>query len=44
LLAEDKVTAVEWPLAFLLQEARKRGIETPDDLRPRTPSRHLIDV
>jgi len=44
LLAEDRVTAVEWPLAFLIQEARRRGIETPADLEPRRPSRHLIEV
>jgi len=44
LLADEQVTAVEWPVAFLLQEARRRGIETPDDVRPRKPSRHLIDV
>ena len=44
LLAEDRVTAVEWPVAFLLQEARVRGIETPGDLLPRGTSRHLVDV
>jgi radical SAM protein with 4Fe4S-binding SPASM domain len=44
LLAEDRVTAVEWPVAFLLWEARLRGIETPADLAPRKMSRHLIDV
>jgi hypothetical protein len=44
LLAEDRVTAVEWPVAFLLQEARRRGIETPSDLTPRQMSRHLIDM
>ena len=44
LLAEDRVTAVEWPLAFLLQEARRRGIETPGDLIPRQSSRHLMDT
>ncbi|MCP4592142.1 MAG: SPASM domain-containing protein, partial [bacterium] len=44
LLAEDRVTAVEWPVAFLLQEARIRGIEIPGDLFPRQASRHLIDV
>ena len=44
LLAEDRVTAVEWPVAFLLQEARRRGIETPSDLTPRQMSRHLIDA
>ncbi len=43
LLAEDRVTAVEWSVAFLLHEARRRGIETPD-LRPVQPSRHLLDV
>ncbi|MCP4542784.1 MAG: radical SAM protein [Chloroflexi bacterium] len=44
LLAEDRVTAVEWSVAFLLQEARARGIETPNDLHPQGTSRHLIDV
>lgn len=44
LLAEDRVTAVEWPVPFLLEEARNRGIETPNDLRPRWASRHLVDV
>jgi radical SAM protein with 4Fe4S-binding SPASM domain len=44
LLAEGRVTAVEWPVAFLLQEAQRRGIEAPDHLTPRTPSRHLVDV
>jgi radical SAM protein with 4Fe4S-binding SPASM domain len=44
LLAENRVKAVEWSVAFLLQEARSRGIETPRDLLPRTTSRHLIDV
>lgn len=44
LLAEDHVTAVEWPVAFLLQEARARGIETPSDLLPRQMSRHLIET
>jgi radical SAM protein with 4Fe4S-binding SPASM domain len=44
LLAEDRVTAVEWPVAFLLAEARRRGIETPADLIPKETSRHLVDV
>jgi hypothetical protein len=44
LLAEDRVTAVEWPVAFLLQEARQREIETPGDLRPKVISRHLVEV
>ncbi len=44
LLAEDRVAAVEWPVAFLLHEARARAIETPHDLIPRATSRHLIDI
>jgi len=44
LLAEDKTMAVEWPVAFLLDEARRRGIETPEGLVPRVASRHLADV
>jgi radical SAM protein with 4Fe4S-binding SPASM domain len=44
MLAEDRVSAVEWPVPFLLAEARARGIETPEDLVPKTVSRHLIDV
>ncbi len=44
LLAEDQVTAVEWPVVFLLQEARARGIEAPAGLLPRQPSRHLLEV
>jgi len=44
LFADDRVGAVEWPIAFLLDEARARGIETPHDLIPRAKSRHLIDI
>jgi radical SAM protein with 4Fe4S-binding SPASM domain len=44
LLAEEKVSAVEWPIAFLAQEALKRGIEIPVDLYRRQQSRHLIEV
>jgi radical SAM protein with 4Fe4S-binding SPASM domain len=43
LLAEDRVMAVEWPVSFLLQEARLRGIETPIELLPRHVSRHLME-
>jgi radical SAM protein with 4Fe4S-binding SPASM domain len=43
LLSEDRITAVEWSVAFLLHEARRRGIEAPD-LQPQHPSRHLIDT
>jgi radical SAM protein with 4Fe4S-binding SPASM domain len=44
LLAEDRVTALEWPAPHLLQEARHRLIEAPDSLKPLIPSRHLIDI
>jgi radical SAM protein with 4Fe4S-binding SPASM domain len=44
LLAEDRPTVVEWRVAFLLEEARTRGIETPPDLVPTHPSRHLMEV
>lgn len=44
LLAEGRVSAVEWPVAFLLEEAHRRGIEAPDRLIACTPSRHLIDT
>jgi len=44
LLAEDRITAVEWPVEFLLREAQLRGIGAPEDLVPRLRSRHLIDV
>jgi radical SAM protein with 4Fe4S-binding SPASM domain len=44
LLAEERVTAVEWSVAFLLQEARRRGIEAPTDMAPSLPSRHMLDV
>lgn len=43
LLAEDRVTAVEWPVAFLLREARARGIDAPA-LVPSGRSRHMVDV
>jgi radical SAM protein with 4Fe4S-binding SPASM domain len=43
LLAEDRVSAVEWPLAHLLAEAHRRGIEAPTILEPVTPSRHLLE-
>jgi radical SAM protein with 4Fe4S-binding SPASM domain len=44
LLAEDRPTVVEWRVAFLLEEARTRGIETPPGLVPRYPSRHLMEM
>ena len=44
LLAEDRVTALEWPAPHLLAEARARGIDGPDALIPVIKSRHLIEV
>lgn len=44
LLAEDRVTALEWPAIHLLAEAHARGLTAPLSLRPVIPSRHLIDV
>lgn len=44
LLAEDRVTALEWPAPHLLAEARARGITAPAELRPALPSRHLTDT
>ncbi len=44
LLAEDRVTALEWPAPHLWAEARARGIPVPEELRPALPSRHLTDV
>ena len=43
LLAEDCVTALEWPVHHLLAEAHSRGIYAPKGLDPVIPSRHLID-
>ncbi|MBI4858841.1 MAG: SPASM domain-containing protein [Candidatus Riflebacteria bacterium] len=44
LLAEDRVTALEWPAVHLLTEARERGIDGPSRLVPALPSRHLLDT
>ena len=44
LLAEDRTAALEWPLSFLVEEARARGLEPPADLAPRQVSRHMTDV
>lgn len=44
LLAEDNVAALEWPVGFLLHEARIRNIEAPRELVPEKASRHLIEV
>jgi radical SAM protein with 4Fe4S-binding SPASM domain len=44
LLAEDRVSAVEWPVEHLLAEAHRRGIDAPLRLEPVTRSRHLVDT
>jgi len=44
LLGEDRVSALEWPATHLLAEARLRGIDGPDELRPVKASRHLLDT
>jgi radical SAM protein with 4Fe4S-binding SPASM domain len=44
MLAEDRVTCLEWPAPHLLAEAQVRGIEAPVSLRPVVLSRHLTDV
>jgi len=44
LLAEDQVTAVDWPIHHLLDEAHRRGIEAPPQITPRGTSRHLTDT
>lgn len=44
LLAEDRVTAVDWPVPHLLVEARARGIPCPDRIEEERLSRHLTDT
>ena len=44
LLAEEKIAAVEWPVALLAQEALERGIDVPSNFYPLEQSRHLIEV
>lgn len=41
LLAEDRPDALDWPLAHLAAEARRRGIDAPTKLEIVRPSRHL---
>jgi len=43
LLADDWVTALDWPIHHLLAEAHRRGIEAPVEVRPRGISRHCVD-
>jgi radical SAM protein with 4Fe4S-binding SPASM domain len=44
LLAEERVTAVDWPVHHLLAEARRRGIDAPGRLEPVRASRHLTET
>jgi radical SAM protein with 4Fe4S-binding SPASM domain len=44
LLAEERVTAVDWPVHHLLAEARRRGIDAPERLDPVRASRHLTET
>jgi len=44
LLAEEQVTAPDWPVPHLLAEAHARGIQAPDDLALTVRSRHLVDT
>ncbi len=44
LLAEDRVSALEWPVEHLLAEAHARGIDAPDEIRRVRRSRHLLEV
>lgn len=44
LLAEDQITAVDWPVHHLLAEAHRRGIAAPPSIVPARRSRHLIDT
>jgi radical SAM protein with 4Fe4S-binding SPASM domain len=41
LLADDRPDAMEWPLAHLAAEARRRGIPAPEMLVPVRQSRHV---
>ncbi len=44
LLAEDRVTVVDWPIPHLHHEASLRGVEVPERPRPILRSRHLKDT
>ncbi len=44
LLAEQQVAAVDWPAHHLYEEARRRGIDAPDELTPIRQSSHLLDT
>ncbi|MDD5307851.1 MAG: radical SAM protein [Deltaproteobacteria bacterium] len=40
LLADDRVSALEWPTMYLINEARARGLEAPSCALPAFPSRN----
>jgi radical SAM protein with 4Fe4S-binding SPASM domain len=44
LLADDWVSALDWPIHHLLAEAHRRGIEAPVEVIPRGISRHCVDL
>ena len=44
LLAEEQVTAPDWPIPHLLAEAATRGIEAPAEIPLNKTSRHLADT
>jgi len=44
LLAEERITAVDWPVHHLLAEAHRRGIDAPDRIVPARPSRHMLET
>jgi len=44
LLAEERVTAVDWPVHHLLAEAHARGIDAPSHIEPVRQSRHLLET
>ena len=44
LLAEDRVTVVDWPIPHLHFEAIHRGIEAPEAPKPSRTSRHLLET
>jgi hypothetical protein len=44
LLAEDRVTALDWPLRHLWAEARARSMDCPETLPIVRPSLHLAEA
>lgn len=44
LLADDWTSALDWPIHHLVAEAHRRGIEAPDEVKPRGISRHCVEL